>query len=329
MAELEETLYGADLGPALAGKLIEEAELEYQRTNIRSPDEVADFVRARLKAILPRRECEPIHAPEGTTVVLVVGVNGTGKTTSIAKLAKLYKDAGWKVLIAAADTFRAAAVEQLSIWAERVGVDIVKGTAGADAGAVAHDACEAAKARGANLLLVDTAGRLHTKDHLMRELDKIRRVVARQIPGAPHEILLVLDATTGLNAVSQAKVFTEDVGVTGLVLTKSAGTARGGVGVAVWNEVRVPVKYLGFGETPADLAHFSPGEFIDALFELPPEEWAAPEDEGGAAGPTGDDAAAADAAVAAGGKVAPETAPAEVTEAAGDNEETKIEEAVE
>jgi fused signal recognition particle receptor len=218
--------------------------------------------------MLPERECTETLAPSGPTVILVVGVNGSGKTTTSAKLARRHQAAGRKVILAAADTFRAAAVEQLSIWAGRLGVDIVRGAEGADPAAVAFDAAEAAVARKADVLIVDTAGRLHTKENLMRELDKIRRVVGRKIPGAPHETLLVLDATTGQNAISQARLFTEGVGVTGLVLAKLDGTAKGGVVLGIWNEVRVPVKFVGLGESAEDLAPFNAGEFTDAIFGL-------------------------------------------------------------
>jgi fused signal recognition particle receptor len=198
-------------------------------------------------------------------VILVAGINGTGKTTSVAKLAYVYKEAGRKVVLAAADTFRAAAVEQLTIWSQRLGVEIIKG-GGTDPGAVAYDACEAARARGADVLLVDTAGRLHTQDNLMRELRKIRDVVAKRIEGAPHEVLLVLDATTGQNAISQAKAFTEAIDVTGIFLAKLDGTAKGGIVVAIRNEVNLPVKFVGLGERYEDVEPFDPDRFVDALF---------------------------------------------------------------
>jgi fused signal recognition particle receptor len=198
-------------------------------------------------------------------VILVAGINGSGKTTSVAKLAWLFKDQGKKVVLAAADTFRAAAVEQLTIWANRIDVDIVKG-GGGDPGAVVFDACDAAIARKADILLVDTAGRLHTQDNLMRELTKIRSVVAKKIPGAPHEVLLVLDATTGQNAINQAKAFTAAVEVTGIFLAKLDGTAKGGIVVAIRNEVNLPVKFVGVGEKYDDIEPFDPEQFVEALF---------------------------------------------------------------
>jgi fused signal recognition particle receptor len=206
-------------------------------------------------------------AASGPTVVLVAGINGAGKTTSIAKLAWLLKNKmNKKVMVAASDTFRAAAVDQLTIWAQRIGVEIVKHKMGADPAAVAYDACEAAKARGFDVLIVDTAGRLHTQDHLMRELTKIRDVVAKRIEGAPHEVLLVLDATTGQNAVQQAKNFGQAISVTGIVLAKLDGTARGGVILSIKEQLNIPVKFIGLGETPEDIETFDPQRFVQALF---------------------------------------------------------------
>jgi fused signal recognition particle receptor len=205
-------------------------------------------------------------AEQGPTVVLVAGVNGTGKTTSIAKLAYIFSRNGKNVIVAACDTFRAAAVEQLTIWAERIGVQIVKHQTGSDPAAVAFDACEAALARNADILILDTAGRLHTKKDLMQQLTKIRDVVARKIPGAPHEVLLVLDATTGQNAISQAKLFTEAINLTGIFLAKLDGTARGGIVIAIKDQLDIPVKFVGLGEKPEDIAEFDPGAFVEALF---------------------------------------------------------------
>jgi fused signal recognition particle receptor len=199
-------------------------------------------------------------------VVLVVGVNGVGKTTSVAKIAKSLKDEGRSVLLAAADTFRAGAVAQLTEWSNRLGIDIVKGKAGADPAAVAYDAADAALARGSDVLLVDTAGRLHTQDNLMRELTKIRNVLAKKIPGAPHEVLLVLDATSGQNAVQQARLFAAAAGVTGIFLAKLDGTARGGIVVAIREELDVPVKLVGVGERPEDVQPFDPEAFVEAMF---------------------------------------------------------------
>jgi len=206
-------------------------------------------------------------AETGPTVILVAGINGAGKTTSIAKLAWILKNQlGKKVMVCASDTFRAAAVDQLTIWSQRIGVEIVKHKMGADPAAVAYDACEAAKARGFDALIVDTAGRLHTQDNLMRELTKIRDVVAKRIPGAPHEVLLVLDATTGQNAIQQAKNFGAAIGVTGLFLAKLDGTAKGGVVVSIHDQLNIPVKFVGLGETPEDIETFDPQRFVDALF---------------------------------------------------------------
>ena len=202
----------------------------------------------------------------GPTVVLVTGINGSGKTTSVAKLAHYFNGQGKRVILGACDTFRAAAVEQLTIWSERIGVQIVKHDQGADPGAVAYDACEAAVARKADVLLIDTAGRLHTQDHLMRELGKINKVVERKIPGAPHEVLLVLDATVGQNAVNQARLFSEHARVTGIFLAKLDGSAKGGVVVGIRDQLDVPVKFAGLGETPSDVEPFDPGAFIEAMF---------------------------------------------------------------
>jgi fused signal recognition particle receptor len=264
--ELEEVLITADIGVRLATELSEKAEMAYRQREVKKPGELREFIRSEISRMLPERECASVMAETGPTVVLVIGVNGSGKTTTVAKLAKRYKDEGRKVLLAAADTFRAAATEQLCVWAERIGVQAVRGGDNADPAAVAFDAAEAAVARNMDVLLVDTAGRLHTKENLMRELEKISRVVGRKIPSAPHEVLLVLDATTGQNALSQAKLFTEGVGVTGLVLTKLDGTAKGGVVLGIWNEVRIPVKFIGLGEGFDDLAPFNAGEFVDAIF---------------------------------------------------------------
>ncbi len=214
--ELEATLIRADLGTHLASELVEQAREAYKDREVKSPGEIAEFLKSRLKAEFPEQDSAPVWASQPPTVILIVGVNGSGKTTSIAKLAYRYKGEGRKILLAAADTFRAAAVEQLATWAERVGVDIVKGQQGADPASVAYNAVEKALAQNFDLVIVDTAGRLHNKKNLMDELEKISRVVKKKMPTAPHEVLLVLDGTTGQNAVQQAKVFTEGVGVTGL-----------------------------------------------------------------------------------------------------------------
>jgi len=263
--ELEEKLIQADFGVAAATKITDDLKLAYKEKRISKGEDVLDFLKAELKSYWPPQDRSIRTAASGPTVILVAGINGAGKTTSIAKLAYQFKQEGKKVVLAAADTFRAAAVEQLTIWADRIGVDIVKGN-GTDPAAVAFDACEAAVSRNADILLVDTAGRLHTQDHLMRELTKIRNVVQRKIPTAPHEVLLVLDATTGQNAINQAKAFTAAINVTGIFLAKLDGTAKGGIVVAIRNEVNLPVKFIGVGETYEDVEPFDPEQFVEALF---------------------------------------------------------------
>jgi fused signal recognition particle receptor len=231
-------------------------------------NDVKEFVKAQLREQLADAGGNKlVMQATGPTVLMIAGVNGSGKTTSIAKLALLLKNEGKKVLVAACDTFRAAAVEQLSVWCERIGCDISKQQQGSDPAAVAHDACERAKARGYDVLIVDTAGRLHTQTHLMRELEKIHRIVAKQIPGAPHEVLLVLDATTGQNAVAQAEQFGKAVKCTGIILTKLDGTAKGGAVFAIKSKVGLPVKFVGVGEGMEDMDPFDPDAFVQALFE--------------------------------------------------------------
>lgn len=265
---LEEALIAADVGPATAAELVEAVRVEAGRRD----SEEADVVRRVLKAEIESRLAVP-GPPTGTPppgrprVVLMVGVNGTGKTTTAAKLAQRAAAGGARPVLAAADTFRAAAIDQLEVWAERIGVPLVKHRPGADPAAVVFDACVTAKARGADLLLVDTAGRLHTKHNLMEELTKIRRIAGREIEGAPHEVLLVLDAVTGMNGLAQAREFLKAAGVTGLVLTKMDGTARGGVILAIVRELRLPVRYVGVGETAEDLLDFDPAGFASALID--------------------------------------------------------------
>ncbi len=263
--DLEATLIQADIGIASATKIRADLEDAYDQKLIEKGDDVIDFLKAELKKYWPESDRMIHFAETGPTVILVAGVNGAGKTTSIAKLAYMFKQQGKKVVLAAADTFRAAAVEQLSIWADRIGVEIVKGT-GTDPAAVAYDACDAALARDADILLVDTAGRLHTQDNLMRELVKIHGVVAKRIENAPHEVLLVLDGTTGQNAISQARTFSKAIDATGIFLAKLDGTAKGGVVIAIRNELNLPVKFVGLGETYEDVAAFDPDIFVDALF---------------------------------------------------------------
>jgi len=262
---LEEGLLSADVGPATAAELVAAVKEEAGRRDASE----ADVVGRVLKAEIARRLSVPgPPVPAGAPhVVFMVGVNGTGKTTTAAKLAARAVADGKSVVLAAADTFRAAAVEQLEVWADRLGTPLVKLKPGADPAAVVHDACAAAVARKADVLLVDTAGRLHTKHNLMEELGKMRRVAARVIPGAPHEVLLVLDAVTGMNGVSQAREFTKAAGVTGLVLTKMDGTARGGVILAIVRDFGLPVRYVGVGESADDLLDFDPSAFASALVD--------------------------------------------------------------
>jgi fused signal recognition particle receptor len=264
--DLEEVLVEADLGVSTTHAIIEDLRARLSRDALADGLAVRQALEARVAELLARAE-RPLEL--GTArpfAVMVIGVNGVGKTTTIGKLAARWRGEGRSVLVAAGDTFRAAAVEQLEIWGRRAGVEVVKQSMGTDASAVVYDAARAARARGVDVLLVDTAGRLHTKVNLMEELKKVRRVLARELPGAPHETLLVLDATTGQNALQQARLFTEEAGVTGLVLTKVDGTARGGVVIAVANELGLPIRFLAVGEKIEDLREFRAREFADALF---------------------------------------------------------------
>ncbi len=263
--KLEEQLLLADVGVHASSEIVERVRKAYLDREV--GDDVKIFVRQQLRDMLTDPEGGIRFRPTGPTVVMIAGVNGAGKTTSIAKLANRLKLDGKKVLVAACDTFRAAAVEQLSVWCERIGCDIVKQQQGSDPAAVAHDACERAKARGYDVLIVDTAGRLHTQTHLMRELEKIHRIVAKQIPDAPHEVFLVLDGTNGQNAVAQAEQFTKAVKCTGVIMTKLDGSAKGGAVFAVKSKVGLPVKYVGLGEGMDDLEAFDPDGFVEALFE--------------------------------------------------------------
>ena len=263
--DLEEQLLLADVGIAATTQIVERVRQGYLDKEV--GEDVKLFVRQQLREMLTDPSSGIHYVADGPTVVMIAGVNGSGKTTSIAKLANRLKQEGKTVLVAACDTFRAAAVEQLAVWCERTGVDIVKQQQGADPAAVAHDACERAKARKYDVLIVDTAGRLHTQTHLMRELEKIHRVVGKQIPAAPHEVFLVLDATTGQNAVTQAEQFKKTVHCTGIILTKLDGTAKGGAVFAIKNKVGLPVKYIGIGESMDDLEPFDPDSFVAALFD--------------------------------------------------------------
>ncbi|KAB2954438.1 signal recognition particle-docking protein FtsY [Heliorestis acidaminivorans] len=263
--ELEEVLISADVGAEMALEMVERLRKKVKEQKISDPSELKNLLQQEIVALLGQ-EAVPVKIEQKPTVVLVVGVNGVGKTTTIAKLAHRWKSEGRKVLLAAGDTFRAAAIDQLEIWGQRVGVDVIRHQEGSDPGAVAYDAAQAAISRGVDILIVDTAGRLHNKNHLMSELSKVGRVLDRALPGAPHEILLVLDATTGQNAVTQARLFGEAVGVSGLVLTKLDGTAKGGVILAIQGELSVPVKFIGIGEAMDDLRVFEPQQFAKALF---------------------------------------------------------------
>jgi len=261
---LEEALISADVGVAAADRIV--SAVRARRTRNES---LRDLVKQEILAILRGAET-PIPAGGKPHVTLIVGVNGTGKTTTVGKLARLIKESGKTPLVCAADTFRAAAVEQLQVWATRAGVDVIRAQGGADPAAVVFDAIAAAKARGREVLLVDTAGRLHTRVNLMGELDKIRRIVAREVPGAPHEVLLVLDATVGQNGLTQAREFMGAAGVNGIVLTKLDGTAKGGIAVAIAHDLKLPIRYVGVGEGIDDLIPFSAEEYVNALFE---EKW--------------------------------------------------------
>ncbi|MHC4860383.1 MAG: signal recognition particle-docking protein FtsY [Planctomycetota bacterium] len=264
--DVEEILITSDVGVEATAKILDRLREAYGEREVEEGSQVIPYLKSFLREMLATDGAEIAWSPVPPTVVLVAGVNGSGKTTSIAKLAHLHARAGKKVILAASDTFRAAAVEQLTIWAERTGVQIVKHQTGADPAAVAFDAAEAAVARQADLLLVDTAGRLHTQDHLMRELTKVYRVLGKRIEGAPHECILVLDATTGQNAIQQVKIFGEGIPVSGLFLAKLDGSAKGGAVIAIRDQVDVPVKFVGVGEGPEDVEAFDADEFVEALF---------------------------------------------------------------
>ena len=265
--ELEDILIQADVGMKTSLELVSQIKASARKQKINDPSAVTELIKEEI-AKLMGNEPTPLNiSPEKPTVILVVGVNGAGKTTSIAKLAHKLKNEGHMVMLAAGDTFRAAAIDQLQIWADRVGVELIKHQEGSDPGAVVFDAVNAARARQVDVLIIDTAGRLQNKTNLMKEIGKVRKVIEREIPAAPHEVLLVLDATTGQNAISQAKIFGEATGVSGIVLTKLDGTAKGGIVIAVTKELDIPVKMVGIGESLEDLRDFSPDIFAQALFE--------------------------------------------------------------
>ena len=268
ISRLEDLMLTADFGPATTEKLIGVVRSGWNKGEISEEQEITEYLQRHIIGMWPESERRIMSPDSGPTVILVTGINGSGKTTSVAKLGHYFTGQGKRVILGACDTYRAAAVEQLTIWSERIGVQIVKHDQGADPGAVAYDACEAAIARQADVLLVDTAGRLHTQDHLMRELGKIQKVVERKIPGAPHEVLLVLDATIGQNAVNQARQFSQYVSVTGIFLAKLDGSAKGGIVVGIRDQLDVPVKFVGLGETPADIEPFDPAAFMEAMFAV-------------------------------------------------------------
>jgi fused signal recognition particle receptor len=266
--DLEATLIGADLGSTTTQEVLAKLREKADRKQIQDVEELKRLLKEELLSILNAANSRPVNKVDGTPeVILVVGVNGTGKTTTIGKLSQVFRAQGKNVLLCAADTFRAAAIEQLEIWGQRTGTEVIKTKPGGDPAAVLFDALQAAVARHTDYVVVDTAGRLHTKTSLMAELDKMRRTAQRIIPGAPHEVLLVMDATTGQNGLQQARLFTESAGVTGIVLTKLDGTAKGGVVVAICRELGLPVRYVGVGEKAGDLLPFDPREFVDSLFE--------------------------------------------------------------
>lgn len=264
--DFEESLITADLGVATTMKLRENLESEYSAKSLKDPSGIRDALKEEIRKILKGVEAGPVDLGNKPTVIMVAGANGVGKTTTIGKLANKYIKDGKKVMIAAGDTFRAAAVEQLEIWADRVGASFIKAAKGADPSSVAFDAVQSSVSKGIDLLIIDTAGRLHTKSNLMEELSKIKRVVGNKVEGAPHEVLLVLDATTGQNSIQQAKTFKDAIDVTGIILTKLDGTSRGGVIVAVADELQIPVRFIGIGEALDDLRVFNADEFVEALF---------------------------------------------------------------
>lgn len=277
--EIQTRLLAADVGPVTTTRLVDQIRADFRAGRIDSGDQVLTYLKAEMKALWPAQDRELRRSSDKPTVILITGVNGAGKTTSISKLAKMLQSQGNKVLLGACDTFRAGAVRQLEIWGERLGIEVVKGQQGGDPAAVAFDACQAAKARGVDVLILDTAGRLQTQDPLMRQLTKIRAVASKQIPGAPHEVLLVLDATAGQNALRQAEEFDRAIagvaseaprgeapGVTGIFLAKLDGTAKGGIVVAIRDTTKIPVKFIGVGETPDDVQPFDPETFVEAMF---------------------------------------------------------------
>ena len=264
--ELEEILITSDIGVKTTHQLLNQVTEKVRRKELEDADQLKKALQEQMFLILNRQEKALDTSTVRPFVIMVIGVNGTGKTTTISKIAQKLKGQGKSVLLAAADTFRAAAIEQLEVWGERVGCGVIKHQSGSDPSAVVFDALKAGKARGSDVIIVDTAGRLHTKVNLMEELKKIKRVMARELPNSPHEILLVLDATTGQNAISQAKMFDKELGVTGITLTKLDGTAKGGILISISDELKIPIRFIGIGEKVDDLREFDAREFVDALF---------------------------------------------------------------
>jgi fused signal recognition particle receptor len=267
LEELEYTLITADLGVRTVGEILERIHARIDRKMTSDSGEIRTLIREHLQEVLQTSETPVRQVRTPPAVVMLVGVNGAGKTTTVGKLANRFLGEGRKVLLCAADTFRAAAIEQLEVWAERAGVDVIRQKTSADPSAVVFDALQAAKARGSDYVIVDTAGRLHTKDNLMAELEKMRRTCQRVVPGSPHEVWLVLDATTGQNGLEQARKFTESAGVTGIILTKLDGTAKGGVVIAIARELNLPIRFVGVGEKIDDLLPFESDKFIQSLFD--------------------------------------------------------------
>ena len=266
LEELEEILITSDIGIKTTRQLLDKVTEKVKRKELDDADQLKKTLLEEMHLILSRQE-KPLEVSSAKPfVIMVIGVNGTGKTTTISKMAQKFKGQGKSVLLVAGDTFRAAAIEQLEIWGQRVGCEVIKHQSGSDPSAVVFDALKAGKARGSDIIIVDTAGRLHTKVNLMEELKKVKRIMARELPPSPHEILLVLDATTGQNAISQAKIFAKEVGVTGIALTKLDGTAKGGILVSISDELKIPIRYIGIGEKADDLREFNARDFVDALF---------------------------------------------------------------
>jgi len=266
LEELEEILITSDIGIKTTRQLLDKVTEKVKRKELDDADQLKKTLLEEMHLILSRQE-KPLEVSSAKPfVIMVIGVNGTGKTTTISKMAQKFKGQGKSVLLVAGDTFRAAAIEQLEIWGQRVGCEVIKHQSGSDPSAVVFDALKAGKARGSDIIIVDTAGRLHTKVNLMEELKKVKRIMARELPQSPHEILLVLDATTGQNAISQAKIFAKEVGVTGIALTKLDGTAKGGILVSISDELKIPIRYIGIGEKADDLREFNARDFVDALF---------------------------------------------------------------